>query len=82
MVFLLTLVALTWNFVAVLIGTFLSKDVSVASVFFATLIMVIGIPGAWYTWCVQRMHELPVQCTCINLQPTLSLLQLARIAQS
>lgn len=51
MVFLLTLLALMYNFAAVLIGTILSSEISVASCFFAALYMVIGVPGAWYTWC-------------------------------
>jgi hypothetical protein len=58
MVFLLTLLALTWNFAAVLVGTILSSEVTVASCFFATLYMVIGIPGAWYTWCVPLISSL------------------------
>lgn len=59
MVFLCTIVALPWNFVAVLIGTIASSDVTISSCFFAILYMVIGIPGAWYTWYVCCFRLLP-----------------------
>lgn len=69
MVLLMTVAALVWNFVAVLIGVFTAKPVSVSSAFFAVLYVVIGIPGAWYTWCVapvMSLHVLP----CISHRTT------------
>lgn len=64
-VFLGTILALVWNFAAVLIGTILSSEVSVASCFFAALYMVIGVPGAWYTWCALILLPLEAEATTL-----------------
>lgn len=50
MLFLLTCLGLTWNFVAVIIAVIVTDSTSVAAWFFAALYFVIGVPGAWFTW--------------------------------
>lgn len=56
MLFLLTVLALTWNFVAVLMAviTVRFEHGATAAWFFAALYFVIGVPGAWFTWYVPK----------------------------
>ena len=53
MLFVVSSVALVWNFTVCLLAVLLIKfegDIA-ATWFLALLYMVIGIPGAWFTWC-------------------------------
>lgn len=57
---MLTALALTWNFVACVIGVFIVNEIKVAAWFFAAIYFVIGIPGAWFTWCA--VHGISIAC--------------------
>ena len=57
---MLTVLALTWNFVACVIGVFIVNDIEVNAWFFAAIYFVIGIPGAWFTWCA--VHAVSFLC--------------------
>ena len=51
MLFLLTCIALTWNLAACIIAVIVTDATTVAAWFFAVIYFVLGIPGAWFTWC-------------------------------
>ena len=57
---MLTVLALTWNFVACVIGVFIVNDIEVNAWLFAAIYFVIGIPGAWFTWCA--VHAVSFLC--------------------
>ena len=61
MLFMITCVALIWNFTACLLAVLLIKFKGniAAAWFLALLYMVIGIPGAWFSWCALRPHAVP-----------------------
>jgi hypothetical protein len=62
MLFLLTCLTLVWNFVAVLIAVIVVKFTkgAAAAWFFAALYVIVGVPGAWFTWCA--LWPTPASC--------------------
>lgn len=55
---MLTVAALTYNFIAVLIAAVSASEVDnvASSIVFAVIYLVVGIPGAWVTW-YQRLYR-------------------------
>ena len=51
-IFLLTCLSLLWNMVAVIIACIIGPVSNIAAaIILAIIYFIVGVPGAWVTWC-------------------------------